>query len=190
MDELTNTFESEQCESSHVAPEGAGGGPALAQAQTTGDAGSGALSVTRPAQISINCGEVRVLLAGIDTLDFGMYVEFDGSWPKIVRKLAQLKAQARGTTGCVIGGGRCAVLPSGKPNYPFHLQYPGFHLYLSRKSRPDGETPNVFVSLKSELLWHRGERAAIELVQQELADLAPDRRESATNSVGCNIPTR
>ncbi len=172
MNELSNQPESEHCVCSQTAPGGAGGGPALAQAQPTGDAGSRSLNVTRPALISGGEVEYRVLLAGIDTLDFGIYVEFDTSWPKIARKLAQLKAQARGTTGRIIDGGRCAVLPGGKPNYQFHLQYPGFHLYVSRKSRPDGDTPNVFVSLNSHFLWDQGERAAVVVVQKELSELA------------------
>lgn len=139
--------------------------------------GLGTLSVTRPQQISPEIShplvsECRSLLAGIDTLDFGMYVEFGTSWQKIVAKLRQLKAKARGTPGIVIGD-RCLVLPGGKPNYQFHLQYPGFQLYLSRKSSPDGETPNVFVALNSETLWHCGERESIELVQRELRDVAP-----------------
>lgn len=152
------------------------GAPAIA-GRTANDSRLGRpLGVTRPAQISVGSevlpvGEPRVLLTGTDTLDIGMYVEFGASWPRITAKLAQLKAKARGTTGCIVGG-RCAVLAGGKLNYQFHVQYPGFHLYLSRKSRPDGDTPNVFVSLNSELLWHQGERGAVELVQKELADLA------------------
>ena len=116
--------------------------------------------------------ECRVLLVGIDTLDFGMYVEFAANWSRIVARLTQLKRAARGTAGQLLGKGRCLILPGGKPNYPFHLQYPGFQLYLSRKSRPDGETSNVFVSLNAKLLWHQGEQAAVELVTSELADLA------------------
>lgn len=173
MDKRTSQSEAEQWVCGHGPPGGAGGGPAAsAEAPPTGAAGWGALSVTRPALLSVGSADVRVLLAGIDTLDFGMYVEFDGSWRKVLAKLTQLKALARGTTGRVIGGGRCAVLPGGKPNYPFHVQYPGFQLYLSRKSRPDGETPNVFVSLNSQLLWDRGERAAVDLVRHELSELA------------------
>ncbi len=161
-----------------VAPETSVAGPnASASAPATDAPADRALSVTRPAQISVDyeeprIQECRVLLAGTDSLDFGMFVEFDAGWSRIVTRLAQLKRAARGTKGWVVGNGRCLVLPGGKPNYPFHVQYPGFQLYLSRKARPDGETPNVFVSLNSELLWHRGERAAIEQVQAELAELA------------------
>lgn len=130
----------------------------------------GTCSVTRPSQNS--SGEVQVLLAGIDTLDFGIFVEFGASWPKMVTRLKQLKNAAR-TKDVVLGGGRCQVAAGGKPNYPFLLQYPGFQLYLSRKARPDGQTPNLYISLKAETLWHLGEQAAIDLVLAELQDLAP-----------------
>jgi len=57
------------------------------------------------------------------------------------------------------------VLPGGKPNYPFLVQYPGFQLYLSRKQRPEEPTPNVYVSVNAQTLWHLGERDAIDLVE-------------------------
>ncbi|MEK6257897.1 MAG: hypothetical protein AABP62_04690 [Planctomycetota bacterium] len=101
-----------------------------------------------------------------------MYVEFGANWSRIVAKLAQLKRAARGTNGLLIGDHRCLIYPGGKPNYPFHIKYPGFELYLSRKSHPVGEISNVFVSLSSELLWQCGEEAAIELVKSELSALA------------------
>lgn len=158
-------------------PCGAGvDGPSASAAVPSTDAHGGeGLSVTPLAEIS-GCDreprveECRVLLAGIDTLDFGMYVEFGSGWSRIAAKLAQLKRAARGTTGRLIAG-RCQILPGGKPNYPFLLQYPDFHLYLSRKSRPEGETPNVFVSPTAQLLWQGGEHAAIERVKSELSVL-------------------
>ena len=177
MEDLTNSNATEQRDGANTPPGGVDGSPASAAIPSTDPGEAGALSVTRPMEISVVCceprvAECRVLLAGIDTLDFGMYVEFDVSWSRIVVKLAQLKRAARGTKGRPVGDGRCLILPSGKPNYPFHLQYPGFQLYLSRKSRPDGETSNVFVSLNSQLLWDTGERAAVGLVLSELAELA------------------
>jgi hypothetical protein len=63
-------------------------------------------------------------------------------------------------------------LPSGRPNYQFHLQYPDFHLFVAKKSQPNGQTPNVLVSLSSKLLWTQGEQAAVDLVLKELAELA------------------
>jgi hypothetical protein len=142
---------------------------------------SGTWSVTRPAQQTIpevkDHGETspsapRVLLAGTDTLDVGLYVEFDRTWPKLVARLAQFKRQARQTGGVLLGDARCLMLAGGKPNYPFLLHYPGFQLYLSRKDRPDGQTPNVYVSINAATLWHGGERDALALVQRELQDVA------------------
>ncbi|HUQ70901.1 MAG TPA: hypothetical protein VM165_15340, partial [Planctomycetaceae bacterium] len=130
------------------------------------------LFVTPLPTISLECRQPRVLLAGTDSLDFGVYVDFDRHWPKILTRLAQLKRKAKGNAGKIIADGRCAILPGGKPNFPFHFQYPGFQLFLSRKRQPDGNTPNVFVRLNSEFLWHHGERSAIKQVLAALAELA------------------
>ena len=113
-----------------------------------------------------------VLLSGVDSLDVGLYVEFPESWPRIVAKLGELKRKASRNGGEVAGEGRCLVLASGKPNYPFHVQFANFHLYLSRSRGPVGDTPNVFVSLNSQLLWERGPRAAVDHVRSELSALA------------------
>lgn len=159
------------CEDTTSPAAAAGGagteGPAAA-------ANGGTFSVTRPANNSEVEAEVpRLLLAGLDTLDFGVFVEFDARWPKIMAKLAKLKRAARTTGSTVIAGGRCAVLAGGKPNYPYLVQFPGFQLYLSRKELPEGQTPNVYVSLNSQTLWHLGEREAVALALTELEALAP-----------------
>ncbi len=126
---------------------------------------AGALTVTRPPENTGKEGELagrpiapEVLIAGTDTLDLGLYVEFPESYPRLVQILARWKRAASGSKGLVVGGGRCLVSPGGKPNYPFHLRYPQFELYLSRHPCPQGDTPNVFVSLGSQLLWERGDR--------------------------------
>ena len=116
--------------------------------------------------------ESRVLLTGVDTLDLGLYVEFPEAWPRIVAKLGELKRKASRSGGQVAGDGRCQVLASGKQNFPFHVQFAGFHLYLSRSRGPVGDTPNAFVSLNSQLLWEQGPRGAVDHVRSELAALA------------------
>ncbi len=125
-----------------VTPDTSVTGPNAPASAPATDAPAGrALSVTRPAQISVDyweprIQECRVLLAGTDSLDFGMFVEFDARWSRIVAKLAQLKRAARGTTGRVVGGGRCLVLPGGKPNYPLSCAVSG----LSALPVPQGST--------------------------------------------------
>jgi hypothetical protein len=128
--------------------------------------------VTRLAENTVENEPVRVLLTGIDTLDLGVYVTFDREWPRFRAKLAQYKQQARGTAGYVLPGGRYAVLPGGKPNYPFHVQTIGAQLYLSKKQQPDGDTPNVLLSLNAQRLWHLGVQGAVAETLRELHDLA------------------
>lgn len=130
-------------------------------------------TATRLAVVSFVESEPRVLLTGVDTLDVGLYVEFTGRWRTIVERLSRLKRQAQTQKAVILGEGRCLMLPGGKPNYPFHLQYPGYQLYLSRKATPDGDTPNVFVSLNSECLWQHGVDQAVNAVGAELAEIAP-----------------
>ena len=134
----------------------------------------GTLFVTRPPlDTSPNDSPARLLIAGIDTLEFGVFVEFGRDWSKIVARLAKLKRSARGTGGQPIAHGRCIILPGGKQNYPYLIQFPGFSIYLSRKAKPDGQTPNVYVSLKSQFLWEFGESAAMDAVLKALGELAP-----------------
>lgn len=151
--------------------ERAEGGPAGEGAAS--DAGT--FSVTRPAQNTLpqeeGETEPRVLLAGIDTLDIGLYVEFSRNWKRIVAKLARLKQKARANGGEFIPRTMCFVLPSGKPNYPFLIQSPHYQLYLSCKSRPDGETPNAYLSLRAASLWHLGVEAALQAALTDLATL-------------------
>lgn len=111
------------------------------------------------------------MLAGIETLDFGVYVEFDRTWPRVVAQLEKLKRAAKGTPGKIIAQGRCAMLPGGKPNYPFQVQFADFQLWLSPKQVPEGETPNVFISLGARLLWESGVRQAVDQALAGLVEL-------------------
>jgi len=111
------------------------------------------------------------LLAGIDTLDIGLYVEFSRNWKRIVAKLAQFKQQARISGGKLLGEGRFQVLPGGKPNYPFLIQSAHYQLYLSRKARPADNTPNAYLSLRAASLWHLGVEATLDLALSDLASL-------------------
>ena len=111
-------------------------------------------------------------MSGVDTLDIGLYVEFGEKWPRVVTELGKMKRKASRDGGQVVRDGRCQVLASGKPNFQFHMQFADFNLYLSRTPGPIGDTPNVFVSLSSQLLWERGPRAAVEHVKSQLAELA------------------
>jgi hypothetical protein len=100
-----------------------------------------------------------------------VYVEFDRTWPRVVAQLEKLKRAANGTPGKIIAQGRCAMLPGGKPNYPFQVQFADFQLWLSPKQLPEGKTPNVFISLGARLLWEAGVRQAVEKALSSLVEL-------------------
>jgi hypothetical protein len=100
-----------------------------------------------------------------------VYVEFDRTWPRVVAQLEKLKRAAKGTPGKIIAQGRCAMLPGGKPNYPFQVQFAEFQLWLSSKQVPERETPNVFISLGARLLWESGVRQAVEKALASLVEL-------------------
>lgn len=140
-----------------------------ASAGDPASADSEPVPVTRLAENSVDAVQPdRVLLAGTDTLDFGVYCECGRSWCSVARKLAKLKQRAQRGDPVLLDGGRCLMLAGGKPNYPFHLRYPGFHIWLSRHQAPQGDTPNVFVSLNAQTLWLQGESAAVEAALDEV----------------------
>lgn len=140
------------------------------------EAGSRAKFVTRPAEFTNSEDNIqkepRVLLHGIDTLDLGLFVRWDKYWPKVSAELVKGKRNARGTQGILFGDGRCVILPSGKPPiYCWHLVYPQFHLFISKHQQPKEKTPNVFVSINSETLWHQGIQKSLELVSEQIKAL-------------------
>jgi len=127
-----------------------------------------ALSVTRHAQIA-GPSEWQFLVAGIDSLDVGCFVEWDEGFSELLMVLEARKAEAAGTKGALCQEADCLVLPSGKPpNYAFHLAFPEFHLYIGRSSRPHHRTPNVYASINSLTLWGRGLYESLELVEEKI----------------------
>ncbi len=134
-----------------------------------------ASSVTRHAQ-KPKTVVGSVLLAGVDTLDLGLYVRWDNQWEFHLARLETWKARAAGTTGILIEGdllpiGAAVMLPGGKPPmFRFHLQLPEFHLFLSR-SDTYRAGPNVYVSLTAETLWRLGAAEAVSLVWGLMEDL-------------------
>lgn len=107
-------------------------------------------SVTRHA-LNPNVKEFRYLLCGIDSLDLGLYVDWDSdTWAEQIKQFQHKKEQSFGTTGLLdetIHGGKFLHLPSGKaPNYRFHLQFPEFHLYIAITEKAL-KSPNVYASI-------------------------------------------
>jgi hypothetical protein len=108
----------------------------------------------------------------VDTLDVGLSVAWDSFWPQVSDRLDREKQRAAGTAGLPSADRRYVMLPSGKPPaYRWHLQYPGFHLFLAKGERPHGETPNVFASLAAETLWRYGVKEAVRLVAAEVESI-------------------
>jgi hypothetical protein len=127
-------------------------------------------SVTRHAQIP-PASKFQFLLCGIDTLDLGLYVIWDMNWEKIKTLLEAKKEAAKGTTGLLCSSEDCRdflFLPGGKPpNYRYHLQFPEYHIYIAI-SEHYGSSPNVYVSINSEVLWHEGISTILELLDIDL----------------------
>ncbi len=132
-----------------------------------------AWSVTRHTQIPLQGGFRRVA-HGIDSLDIGFFVQWNGHWDKLSRGLQIKKEEARGEEGIkdqTPSGRPFFHLPTGKsPNYRYHLKFPEYHLYLSI-TNPPGESPNVYVSILSESLWHKGVLESVQQITEDLQEL-------------------
>ena len=116
--------------------------------------------------------DVKLLSYGVDSLDLGLFVTWDHRWPRVAAELERGKRKAAGSEGILFGDGRCLIGPSGKkPCYRWHLQYPRFNVFLGKQPRAVGQTPNVYASLNSELLWAEGVRGAVSHVCRELQSL-------------------
>lgn len=128
-------------------------------------------SVTRHA-LNPLVTDFRFLLCGIDSLDLGLYVDWNSdTWGEQIKHFQEKKEQAFGTNGLLdetINGGKYLHLPSGKaPNYRFHLQFSEFHLYIAITEKALN-SPNVYASLTSETLWKFGISLALEFLTFEL----------------------
>jgi hypothetical protein len=116
------------------------------------------------------------LLAGIDTLDLGLYVRWDNQWEFHVARLETWKGRAAGTNGYLIDDGmlpigQAVILPGGKPPmFRYHLQIPEGHIFLAQ-SDIYRTGPNIYVSLTAEALWRLGPTQAVGLVWGLIEDL-------------------
>jgi len=155
-------------------------------AETVGPEGlddhqSRALFVTRPTHFSMDeerskeernvegskAGRWQVLSHGIDSLDLGLFVTWNRFWGKLTKELEARKRRAQGRDTVLWKEQNCLVNAGGKkPNYRWHLAYPSFHLFLAKNGAPVAGTPNVYVSLNSEVLWKRGLTAATSQVRE------------------------
>lgn len=130
-------------------------------------------SVTRHALNPLENG-FEFLLAGVDTLDLGVYAHWKSDWSRLLRNLENIKERARGTKGIMDktpDGRRFIHLPSGKPpNYRFHLQFAEYHLYIAI-TNPPVQSPNIYVSINSKTLWHMGLKGSVDLIRADIHTL-------------------
>jgi len=111
------------------------------------------------------------LLVGVDTLDLGIQTLWpDAVWGVLSERLAQGKLAARNTDGIRFSE-ESLILPSGSRGYLFHLQYPDLNLFIADRQFPHAETPNVYASPSSRLIWEWGLMAATEFVIRKVEEL-------------------
>jgi len=144
-------------------------------AVSTGSAGapdSMASSVTRHAQMT-ELRDWKYLTCGVDSLDLGLYVNWH-EWMMLMPRLNSLREEAQNDNNVFWGetcAGPCLVLPKGKPPmYRYHLQVPDIHVYLQAQEKHK-DSPNVYVSIGSKLLWIAGVHGAVEVVRVLIEEL-------------------
>jgi hypothetical protein len=148
---------------------GVGGGPRLAAAPPPATS-----STTGPITCSAHITEYwepedySLLLAGVDSLDLGIYVKWDFQRIRLMDSLLTAKKAASGTKGMAWNDcrlGKCIIHPSaGKPTYRVHLETPEFHAWLFSTLKRES-TPNAYISLRASSLW-RGVTEAVEHVRE------------------------
>jgi len=130
-----------------------------------------ALSVTRHA-LNPEPAEWKIINCGIDTLDVGLYVDWNDDWEEKIDIYNARKALAFSTDGILIKDEHVRehlFLPGGKPlNYRYHLQFPEYHLFIGISQTPKNNTPNVYASINSETIWSVGIIEAVKLIWWDL----------------------
>lgn len=119
--------------------------------------------------------EWRLLMAGFDTLDLGLYVAWeDQAWLSIINNLNHYKAKATYDKPALwkdTEAGACLVLPGGKgANYKWHLQFPDMHVFIAPFDKPKN-LPNVYVSPTAKSLWLQGVDQVVDSIVNLVAEL-------------------
>ncbi|MCC6579680.1 MAG: hypothetical protein IT440_04510, partial [Phycisphaeraceae bacterium] len=112
--------------------------------------------------------DFRFLIAGIDTLDLGLYVRWGVRFVMLSNYLNHARAQSIQGKATVLDEevlGKVLVKPSGKRNYRWFIERPDMVIWIADKDEPNG-FPNVYVSPKAETLWTRGVTATVEDIVQ------------------------
>jgi len=138
-------------------------------------------SVTRPPLLTTqpeNPSTPQCLIAGIDSLDLGLYVNWGKDWDKLFTKLDTLKELAGNNDYKepvlieLPNLEPILVHASGKPPmYRFYLQSSDYHLWIGKSQTPQNNTPNVYLSLNSEPIWRDGLAAVIQRLRDTFTAL-------------------
>lgn len=139
-------------------------------AETEEGAAAMASSVTRHLQ-NPHFEDFQFLVHGIDSLDLGLYIQWNYRWIDIKALLDTKKQDAMISNGVLDQTPherQFIHLPSGKPpNYRYHLQFAEYHLYLAIAETPGG-SPNAYLSINSEALWKYGLPCILETIEVDL----------------------
>jgi len=152
-------------------------------ADTTGFAGSAgspagtaepfpsmASSVTRHA-LNPPADNFKFLMCGIDSLDLGLFVSWNDQWEETRHQLElnkQLAQEGKPLTGTTDLDRKFQYLASGKPpNYRYCIRFLEYIIYIA-KSDSYRNSPNVYISLSSSLLWHESFTTILELLTFDL----------------------
>jgi hypothetical protein len=135
-------------------------------------------SVTRPQLPTEPPKTYQCLLAGVDSLDLGIYVDWGEDWDRRFGEFEELKQRAsdNGRKEPVLiecpGIDPFIVHANGKPPmYRFRLQTSDGQIWIGKSRTPENNTPNVFVSLNSEPIWRDGLETVIARLQTGIAAL-------------------
>jgi hypothetical protein len=131
-------------------------------------------SVTRHGPFSIGTNW-HFLACGVDSLDVGLFVEWGALWDVLAKQLDVGKERASRSKAVPSSDYEFLILPSGKPpNYRWHLQWPGFHLYLANQKAAQRGTPNAYASINAKTLWLESAELAIQSIVREIELLGGD----------------
>lgn len=129
-----------------------------------------ASSVTRHAQ-NPPIQTFQLLLCGIDSLDLGLFVSWNAGWSEVRKDLEAKKLASQENTSIIESTDldrKYLHFSSGKrPNYRYHIQFIEYHIFIA-KSDKYGNSPNVYVSISSSVLWHESFASIIDLLALDL----------------------
>ncbi len=97
------------------------------------------------------------ILAGVDTLEIGLFVDFGYSWSSLREHLLDYQMSAPGREVPVkLGGQPFALQPRGRSTARFQLIGSDLTLLIADNDAPRGHFPNVRFELSSHALWSQG----------------------------------